>query len=162
MIIDLILDRKDNISEGFTDDYNAHDFYMECMSYNSIFNGIADGITRAMDGGTETDVKRELCKYITNNGYNPLICDFIKSVSWLDSDVESFSRDFIIFDADTLNMICTMHTTEAEARNYAMMHLININDRLEQIGLQKHKKALVKACYIPNYNNIEFTMICDL
>ena len=41
-------------------------------------------------------------------------------------------------------------------------NLINMNDRLEQMGLQKHKKALVKACYIPNYNNIEFTMICDL
>ena len=29
------------------------------MSYNGIFNGIADGITRAMDGGTEADVKNE-------------------------------------------------------------------------------------------------------
>ena len=161
MIIDLILDRKDNLQEGIKS-YNAHDFYMDCMDYNSIFNGIANGITRAMDGGTETDVKRELCKYITNNGYNPSICDFIKSVSWLDSDAESFSRDFMIFDADTLNMICTIHTTEAEARNYTMMHLININDALECAGLQKHKRAFVKACYIPNYNNIEFTMICDL
>lgn len=161
MIIDLILDRKDNLQEGIKS-YNAHDFYMDCMDYNSIFNGIANGITRAMDGGTETDVKRELCKYITNNGYNPSICDFIKSVSWLDSDEESISRDFMIFDADTCNLLLTMHTTEAEARNYAMMHLINMNDRLEQMGLQKHKKALVKACYIPNYNNIEFTMICDL
>lgn len=113
MIIDLILDRKDNLSEGFTDDYNAHNFYMECMGYNNIFDGIADGITRAMDGGTETDVKRELCKYITNNGYNTEICDFINSVKWL--------QDF-----------------------------------------RSTKKALVKACYIPNYNNIEFTMICDL
>ena len=161
MIIDLILDRKDNLQEGIKS-YNAHDFYMDCMDYNSIFNGIANGITRAMDGGTETDVKRELCKYITNNGYNPSICDFIKSVSWLDSDAESFSRDFIIYDADTLNIIGTMYTTEAEARKYALMHIININDVLECAGLQKHKKALVKACYIPNYNNIEFTMICDL
>ena len=88
MIIDLILDRKDSISEGFTDDYNAHDFYMECMGYNSIFYGIADEITRAMDGGTEADVKNELCRYITNNDYSPKICDFIKSVSWLDSDTE--------------------------------------------------------------------------
>ena len=161
MIIDLILDRKDAL-ENDVKSYNAHDFYMDCMDYNGNFDGIADGITRAMDGGTETDVKRELCKYITNNGYNPSICDFIKSVSWLDSDPESFKRDFIIYDGDTLAIIATMHTTEAEARNYAMMHLININDRLEQMGLQKHKKALVKACYIPNYNNIEFTMICDL
>ena len=161
MIIDLILDRKDNLQDGIKS-YNAHDFYIECMDYNGIFNGIANGITRAMDGGTEADVKRELCKYIANNDYNPAICDFINSVSWLDSDPESFKRDFIIYDGDTLAIIATMHTTEAEARNYAMMYLININDALECAGLQKHKKALVKACYIPNYNNIEFTMICDL
>ena len=83
MIIDLILDRKDNISEGFTDDYNAHDFYMECMGYNSTFYGIADGITRSMDGGTEEEVKAELCKYILKNGYNTEICEFIQSVNWL-------------------------------------------------------------------------------
>ena len=84
MIIDLILDRKDNLQYGIKS-YNAHDFYTDCMSYN----GIADGITRAMDGGTEADVKNELCRYITNNDYNTGICDFIKSVSWLDSDTES-------------------------------------------------------------------------
>ena len=82
MIIDLILDRKYNLQEGVKS-YNAHDFYMDCMDYNDIFDGIADGITRAMDGGTETDVKRELCKYILKNGYNTEICDFIKSVEWL-------------------------------------------------------------------------------
>lgn len=87
MIIDLILDRKDNLQYGIKS-YNAHDFYTDCMSYNGIFNGIADGITRAMDGGTEADVKNELCRYITNNDYNPGICNFIKSVSWLDSDTE--------------------------------------------------------------------------
>ena len=92
MIIDLILDRKDNILEGFTDDYSAHDFYMDCMDYNDIFDGIADGITRAMDGGTETDVKRELCKYILKNGYNTEICEFIKSVSWLDNDTEVLKK----------------------------------------------------------------------
>ena len=83
MIIDLILDRKDNLSEGFTDDYNAHDFYMECMGYNSIFYGIADEITRAMDGGTEEEVKAKLCNYILKNGYNTEICKFIQSVNWL-------------------------------------------------------------------------------
>ena len=114
MIIDLILDRKDAL-ENDIKNYNAHEFYMECMGYNSTFYGIADEITRAMDGGTETDVKRELCKYITNNGYNPSICDFIKSVSWLDSDSESFNRGFIIYDADTLNIIGTIYTTEAQA-----------------------------------------------
>ena len=161
MIIDLILDRKDNLQEGIKN-YNARDFYFDCTRYNGIFDGIADGITRAMDGGTETDVKRELCKYITNNGYNPALCDFINSVEWLQDEPGAFKRDFIIYDADTLDIIGTIYTTEAEARKYAMMHLININDALECTGLKKHKKALVKACYIPNYNNIEFTMICDL
>ena len=153
MIIDLILDRKNALE---------NDFYMDCMDYNSTFYGIADGITRAMDGGTEEEVKAELCNYILKNGYNTEICDFINSVEWLQDEQGSFKRDFIIYDADTLNMICTMHTTEAEARNYAMMHLINMNDRLEQMGLQKHRKALVKACYIPKYNNVEFTIVCDL
>ena len=82
MIIDLILDRKDNLHEGIKS-YNAHDFYMECMGYNSIFYGIADGITRAMDGGTEEEVKAELYNYILKNGYNTEICKFIQSVNWL-------------------------------------------------------------------------------
>lgn len=56
---------------------------MECMVYNSIFYGIADGITRAMDGGTEEEVKAELCNYILKNGYNTEICEFIQSVNCL-------------------------------------------------------------------------------
>lgn len=74
MIIDLILDRKD----GFTR-YNPKDFYNDCMDYP----GIADGITRAMDYGTEEDVKIELCRYIINNNYNGEICNYINSVQWI-------------------------------------------------------------------------------
>ena len=84
MIIDLILDRKDNAEIYGTDSYNAHDFYVECMEYNRIFRGIADGITRAMDFGTEEEVRKELCKYITNNGYNAEICNYINSVKWIE------------------------------------------------------------------------------
>lgn len=83
MIIDLILDRKENAEFDGVDTYNAHDFYMECMEYNGIFEGVADGITRAMDCGEETEVKKELCKYINDNGYNATICDYINSVNWL-------------------------------------------------------------------------------
>ena len=83
MIIDLILDRKDRTDCHMTDTYNAHDFYIECMEYNGIFEGIADGITKAMDYGTEAEVKKELCNYIIDNGYNEKICDFINSVNWL-------------------------------------------------------------------------------
>lgn len=84
MIIDLILDRKYDAEYNGIDTYNAHDFYIDCLEYNSIMDGIADGIISAMDYGSETDVKRELCKYILKNNYNKKICDYINSVNWLD------------------------------------------------------------------------------
>ena len=73
MIVDLILDRKDGAK------YNAHDFYVDVMGYGEI----GEDITRAMDFGTESDVRRELCEYITANEYNPAICDYINSREWL-------------------------------------------------------------------------------
>lgn len=73
MIVDLILDRKDSR------EYNAHDFYMDCMRYGRV----GDDITRAMDGGTEEDVKRALCAYIAKNEYNPLLRDYICRINWL-------------------------------------------------------------------------------
>ena len=79
MIIDLILDRKD----GFTE-YKPKEFYNECMEYNGIFKGIAEGITKAMDYGTEEEVKAELCEYIIKNGYNTEICNYVNSVDWLE------------------------------------------------------------------------------
>lgn len=81
MIIDLILDREFDEKQGKR--YSADKFYRECMEYNSIFSGIADGITRAMDFGKESDVRRELCNYVTENGYSPTICDYINSREWL-------------------------------------------------------------------------------
>ena len=56
------------------------------------------------------------------------------------------------------------NTTKANVLNYGIEYINGIKKYyvLECAGLKKHKKALVKSCYIPNYNNIEFTMICDL
>ena len=83
MIVDLILDRKDNALDGVGLEekakYNAHDFYMACMSYGRI----ADDITKAMDGGTEEDVQAALCKYISDNEYNPLLVAYICRLNWL-------------------------------------------------------------------------------
>lgn len=76
MIIDLILDRKD----GYP--YNVRDFYYDVSAYEA-----EDGhfpISRALDSGTEEDVKRELCNYILENGYNKKICKYINSVNWLE------------------------------------------------------------------------------
>lgn len=90
MIIDLILDRKDGSS------YQPDRFYRDCMEYSSIFDGIGADICEAMDYGTEDDVRKALCAYITCNDYNPAICDYINSVSWLDesSDDEAALRDW--------------------------------------------------------------------
>lgn len=80
MIVDLILDRKDS------EEYSPEKFYRDVMRYNSSFEGIADEITRAMDFGTEEDVKRALCKYIEDNEYSKSICDYINSVKWLNGE----------------------------------------------------------------------------
>lgn len=80
MIVDLILDRKDNEQFDGVDTYKAHDFYISCMGYGSI----ADKITRAMDYGTEEDVRKALCRYIDDNEYNEKIKDYINSHDWLD------------------------------------------------------------------------------
>lgn len=77
MIIDLILDRMDG------DVYSPYSFYNELQEYGNTFNEIAWDIARAMDEGTEEDVKRELCRYVLEQGYNPQICDYITSVNWL-------------------------------------------------------------------------------
>lgn len=77
MIIDLILDRRAG------DDYNPRDFYFSVMQYGEIWPDIAFPITKAMDEGTEEEVKKELCRYVREQGYNPKICRYINSVSWL-------------------------------------------------------------------------------
>ena len=79
MIVDRILDRKDNYEEFGQDDYKPHDFYFDVFVYGRI----GDDITRAMDFGTEEDVKRALCDYVIRNEYNPDICNYINSVNWL-------------------------------------------------------------------------------
>ena len=73
MIIDLILDRKEGTP------YNPKQFYNWVVGYGKI----GDEISRAMDNGTEQDIKRELSRYIIEQEYRPSICDYINSVAWL-------------------------------------------------------------------------------
>ena len=83
MIIDCILDRKGFEEDGVMDYYNPRDFYWSMMSYGSMDMGNGYDIARAMDGGNEDDVRRELCKYIDDNKYSPEIKDYINSVEWI-------------------------------------------------------------------------------
>ena len=73
MIIDLILDRKNG------EHYNAREFYFNVLSYGAP----GYNITRAMDGGTENDVKKAICRYIMDGGYNWDLCYYVHSVNWL-------------------------------------------------------------------------------
>ena len=80
MVIDAILDRKDGVP------YNPADFYRYAMGESEVFDGMFDGLTRAMDFGTNEDVQKELNNYIISQGYNPEICDYVNSVDWLHAD----------------------------------------------------------------------------
>lgn len=73
MIIDAILGRKDSMH------YDAKAFYNVCMMYDE--TGV--NITRAMDGGIESEVKDALKKYIQDNEYNPWLIDYIDRVNWV-------------------------------------------------------------------------------
>lgn len=98
MIVDVILDRKEHealLASGYTHRqypngelksnlYDPHEFYMYIMQYGGEW---AEQITRAMDSGSEQDVKDALCAYITGCDYNPDICDFVRSRNWLTPDV---------------------------------------------------------------------------
>ena len=73
MIVDLILNRKDGVN------YRVENFYRQVANYGEI----GFDITEALDNGEEFDVKRELCNYIKENGYNSNINNYINNVEWL-------------------------------------------------------------------------------
>lgn len=62
MIIDFILDKKQS-----TGDYNPYELYSYCMEQLDTLNSME--IARALDSGTEDDVKRELINYLILGGY---------------------------------------------------------------------------------------------
>ena len=82
MIGDLICDRKAGQK------YSAREFYFAVMNYRDLWPEWTDNIARAMDEGEEEDVKRELCRYIDEAGWNPQVKDYVNSVTWLEDDAE--------------------------------------------------------------------------
>lgn len=73
MIIDCILDRRDGSL------YSPDDFYRNVFAYGEV----GEDITKAMDFGTEQDVKSAICEYIIRNEYDPDICGYVWSNRWL-------------------------------------------------------------------------------
>lgn len=82
MIIDLILNRYYDERDGLPNAYDPREFYRQIMECSDL-NPSADLITRAMDGGTEDDVRRELCAYIDANDYHPAIKFWINGRTWI-------------------------------------------------------------------------------
>lgn len=78
MIVDMILDRKDNEEFYGQDIYEPKKFYLDLLG-----RVCSEPITLAMDYGDESDVKRELCNYIDEQEYNPEIKNYINSKKWL-------------------------------------------------------------------------------
>lgn len=77
MLVDLILDRRDGVS------YSPSEFEEEVKEYCETFPSYIP-VYKALLGGSEDDVKDELCRYIDNEWYgSPLIKDYINSVNWL-------------------------------------------------------------------------------
>lgn len=78
MIIDLILDRRGGVA------YDPAEFAAYVHEDIEIFpESGAASIDAALGGDCEQHVKHELCAYVLDGGYNPEICDYINSVSWL-------------------------------------------------------------------------------
>ena len=99
MIIDYILDRKDDYEHGIKI-YNAKDFYDYVRSEEDVFD-FNPTISRAMDYGTDNEVKVAIDNYILENGYNPNICHFVDSVQWLTDDKQPFKETLHNILADT-------------------------------------------------------------
>ena len=82
MIIDAILDRKDNEQNGDFN-YDPREFYHYVNQWAA--DGMKDAIriAHAMDELEEADVRDALCLYIIHNEYNLQIIDYVISRVWL-------------------------------------------------------------------------------
>lgn len=85
MVIDIIIDRRDAIQDCGEDDW-------DCDKARELYNAADDtsmpDLCYALDYLEEEDVKRELCKYIDDQGYRPSLKDFVNSVDWLPKDTK--------------------------------------------------------------------------
>lgn len=109
MLIDIILDRKDGQR------YVAKDFYFDVTRYCKHF-GCCIPVFQALDGGTEEDIKRELCRYVVEQGYNPEICEYINSVLWLKDDADPTKT----LRRDDNGRACWVHVINVSGKFFAV------------------------------------------
>ena len=136
MIIDYILDRKEGTP------YRAHDFYNYAMAESECFNGMFDGLTRAMDFGEEEDVRRELNAYIKNQGYNTEICKYVDNVKWLEDDTEKaeYSTYELCQELNKMGYFATCLWNDEDLENYLHDYCENENIDFTEDMLEELKK----------------------
>lgn len=77
MIIDLILDAKDNYVVMPLDNFHKEYLRQEAEVFGF------DYILEAITSGSNKAVQKALCGYIDKNDYNPVIKDFINKSKWV-------------------------------------------------------------------------------
>ena len=99
-------------------------------------------ISRALDGGEEEDIKRELCAYIDDGNYNPRIKDFINAVSWLDDDAgKDYSKEIDIMQESKKHFECSMQKrVESFKKNEAVS--FNYNDAEDFVKAHNKMSAI--------------------
>lgn len=146
MIIDCILDRKDG------EPYSPETFYKDVFEYGDV----GFDITRAMDGGTEQDVKNALKQYIDNQGYAPEIKDYIDSVEWLnESFIEELGKTYINIKGQDVNI-------ESDSYNWIdddtfVLHLPESGYLTDEAG----DKFTVECEYHADENDYRFTAVFE-
>ena len=146
MIIDLILDRKDGTL------YNAFDFYRDVMEYESDFN-LDRSISSALDYGDEKAVRKALCDYVINQGYNKNICNYINDVQWLKSDVtndrlnsviDRITKEFnMFFDDEEIQVTVTSNSYVREQMMKVMDDIISaIEDYKDELRQTDKRQKL--------------------
>ena len=146
MIIDLILDRKDGTP------YNAFDFYRDVMEYESDFN-LDRSISSALDYGDEKAVRKALCDYVINQGYNKNICNYINDVQWLKSDVtndrlnsviDRITKEFnMFFDDEEIQVTVTSNSYVREQMMKVMDDIISaIEDYKDELRQTDKRQKL--------------------
>lgn len=124
MIIDLILDRRDDKKYGIG--YDAKRFYDLVMNYIDFPDDYASKITYAMDYLEEEYVKKALCDYVINNEYNPKICEYINSVEWLVTE-EIFKPYYTVIRYPKGQIVKNFLTKEEAVKELRRLEKIHTN-----------------------------------
>ena len=98
MIIDAILDRKDGMM------YSSANFISYCQSEIDVM-GLDYKFPSYINNGDEEKAKKDLCRYIDEQNYNPEIKTYIGSVEWCEP-MSDYEKDWYIRDYVQNEQMC--------------------------------------------------------